>query len=55
VVVSLAPLPMIRRKLRSVLEGYAVLLPEMLVVAVSVWSFGRLFASTFHPFIYFRF
>jgi alginate O-acetyltransferase complex protein AlgI len=55
VVVSFAPLPLIRRKLRSVLEGDALMLPEMLVVAVSVWSFGRLFASTFHPFIYFRF
>jgi alginate O-acetyltransferase complex protein AlgI len=55
VVVSFTPLLLIRRKLRSVLQGNALLLPEMLVVAVSVWSFGRLFASTFHPFIYFRF
>jgi alginate O-acetyltransferase complex protein AlgI len=54
-VVSFTPLPLIRRKLRSVLEGDAMLLPEMLVAALSVWSFGRLFASTFHPFIYFRF
>jgi alginate O-acetyltransferase complex protein AlgI len=55
VVVSFTPLLLIRRKLRSVLQSNALLLPEMLVVAVSVWSFGRLFASTFHPFIYFRF
>jgi alginate O-acetyltransferase complex protein AlgI len=53
--VSFTPLPPIRRKLRSMLEGHALLLPEMLVAAISVWSFGRLFASTFHPFIYFRF
>ena len=54
-VVSFTPLPLICRKLRSVLEGDAMLLPEMLVAMLSVWSFGRLFASTFHPFIYFRF
>jgi alginate O-acetyltransferase complex protein AlgI len=55
VVVSFTPLSLMHQKFRLVLEGYALLLPEMLVVAMSVWSFGRLFASTFHPFIYFRF
>jgi alginate O-acetyltransferase complex protein AlgI len=55
VVVSFTPLPMVHRALRSLLEGGALLVPEILVLATSVWSFGRLFASTFHPFIYFRF
>lgn len=55
VVVSFTPLSLIHQKFRLVLEGYALLLPEVMVVAASVWSFGQLFASTFHPFIYFRF
>jgi alginate O-acetyltransferase complex protein AlgI len=55
VVVSFTPLPWVHRTFRALLDGGALLVPEMLVLAASIWSFGRLFASTFHPFIYFRF
>ena len=55
VVVSFTPISVVRRTFRSLLEGGALLVPEILVLATSVWSFGRLFASTLHPFIYFRF
>jgi alginate O-acetyltransferase complex protein AlgI len=53
--ISFVPLPLIRDKWRYVLQGVGLLVPELAVLAISIWSFGRLFASTFHPFIYFRF
>jgi alginate O-acetyltransferase complex protein AlgI len=53
--ISFTPLPMVRDRFRYVLQGIGLLLPELAVLAISIWSFGRLFASTFHPFIYFRF
>jgi alginate O-acetyltransferase complex protein AlgI len=55
VVVSFTPISVVHRTFRALLEGGALVVPEMLVLAASIWSFGRLFASTFHPFIYFRF
>ena len=55
VMISFTPIPLVRKTFRPLLEGGALLVPEMLVLLASIWSFGRLFASTFHPFIYFRF
>ena len=53
--ISFTPLPRVREKCRHVLQGFGLLIPELAVLAISIWTFGRLFASTFHPFIYFRF
>jgi hypothetical protein len=53
--ISFTPLSLVRDKCRYVLQGFGLLLPELAMIGISIWTFGRLFASTFHPFIYFRF